>query len=78
MTIPDTVTSEEIEPLTISRCEDVLLATWHGSGTYNRNTVTPNAGVALEDDVAALVDGKAVVLVVNRAIVRGRHLWSYH
>ena len=53
--------------------------TWHRgvAGTYNRDTVATNAGVALEDDVAALVDGKTVVLVVDRAIARGRHL-CYH
>lgn len=49
-----------------------------GVATYNRDTVATNARVALEDDVAALVDGKTVVLVVDRAIVRGRQLWSYH
>ena len=44
--------------------------TWHRSGTYDRDTVATNAGVALEDDVAALVDGKTVVLVVDCAKVR--------
>ena len=33
------------------------------AGTYNRDTVTTNAGVALEDDVTALVDSEAVILV---------------
>ena len=31
--------------------------------------MTTGAGVALEDDVAALVDGEAVVLVVDRAVL---------
>lgn len=36
--------------------------------THNRDTVTTDAGVTLEDDVAALVDREAVVLVVDRAV----------
>ena len=34
---------------------------------YNRDTVPADAGVVLEDDVAALVDSKAVILVMDRA-----------
>ena len=36
-----------------------------------------NAGVALEDDVAALVNGKTVVLVVDRAIQKTRYQYQY-
>ena len=35
--------------------------------TYNRDTVPADASVVLEDNVAALVDRKTVVLVVDNA-----------
>ena len=35
------------------------------NGTHDRDTVAADARVALEDDVTALVDGKAVILVVD-------------
>ena len=38
------------------------------TGTHDGNSVTAAAGVALEDDIAALVDGQAVVLVRNHAL----------
>ena len=37
------------------------------NGTHDRDTVAADARVALEDDVAALVDGEAIVLVVDGA-----------
>ena len=37
------------------------------NGTHDRDTVAADARVALEDDIAALVDGKAVILVVDGA-----------
>lgn len=41
-----------------------MSATWCA---YDGDTVAADAGVALEDDVATLVDGEAVVLVVDSA-----------
>ena len=35
--------------------------------------MTTNAGVALEDDVTALVDSKAIILVVDRAGAKRKH-----
>ena len=37
-----------------------------GRNRADGDTVTTNAGVALEDDVTALVDGETVILVMNR------------
>lgn len=34
-------------------------------GTHNRDAMTAGAGVTLEDNVGALVDSKAVVLVLD-------------
>ena len=38
-----------------------------GYETHDRDSVATGAGVALEHDVAALVDCKAIILVVDRA-----------
>ena len=38
------------------------------ASTYNGDTMSTNAGVALEDNVGALVDSKAVILVVDSAM----------
>lgn len=40
-----------------------------GNWAYDGDTVSAGAGVALEDDVAALVDREAVVLVHDRAVL---------
>ena len=46
-------------------------------GTYDRDTVPADASVALEDNVAAFVNRKAVVLVVDRAIRKNKHQYQY-
>ena len=46
-------------------------------GTYDRDTVPADASVALEDNVAAFVNRKAVVLVVDRAIQKTSHQYQY-
>ena len=38
------------------------------NGTHDRDTVAADARVALEDDVTALVDGKAVILNIPKIL----------
>lgn len=79
MTIPETVTSESMEPCFVQASKKSgKLYLRNQKGTYNRDTVPASASVVLEDDVAALVDRKAVVLVVNHAkcMLEGTRYWE--
>lgn len=70
MVIPETVTPESIEPYKTH----VRVKSTEGredkrkNNAYNRDTVSTDASVALEDNVGALVNRKTVVLVVDSAI----------
>lgn len=44
-----------------------------GRNRTDGDTVTTNAGVALEDNVAALVDSEAIILVVDRTGSKRKH-----
>ena len=68
MVMSETVASLEIEPWSRVQASCELTRGWRA---YNRDTVAARAGVPLEDDVAALVDGKAVILVHDYAVLDG-------
>ena len=44
-----------------------------GGDRTDGDTMTAGAGVALEDDVAAFVDGEAVILVMNCTSLKHQH-----
>ena len=63
-----TVTSELMEPCRqVVALQRTQCLERRRVGTYDRDTVPADASVALEDNVAAFVNRKAVVLVVDCA-----------
>ena len=73
-----TVTSELMEPFRqVVALQRNPCLEWRREGMYDRDTVPADASVALEDYVAAFVDCKAVVLVVDRAIQKTRYQYQY-